>query len=141
MGSDEFAAVQEAAARKDGMGVRYLRVAGKPTGTCAVLVGAGGERSLVASLGAAESYSEAHLDGLWAELVLPARVFYISSFFMTHSAAVILRLGAHAAAEARLACGALSQRRVAHLHSLVLPCLPRSCVLRSSISIRASCSR
>ena len=55
MGKDEFASLQEKVASKDGMRANYLRVDGFPTGKCAVLV-VDGERSLVASLGAAEQY-------------------------------------------------------------------------------------
>ncbi len=94
MGSDEFAERMEAVAKTDGMRVAYLRAAG-PTGKCAVLI-VDGERSLVASLGAAEQYDMAHVDANWAT-VEAARFFYISAFFMTHSAAVIKRVAAHAA--------------------------------------------
>lgn len=55
VGKDEFASLQEKVASKDGMRTHYLRVDGFPTGKCAVLV-VDGERSLVASLGAAEQY-------------------------------------------------------------------------------------
>ena len=54
VGNDEFAAQLEKEARKDGVSVRYMHTE-QPTGKCAVLV-SGGERSLVAQLGAAESY-------------------------------------------------------------------------------------
>lgn len=96
MGNDEFASQQEAVATKGGLVVRYQRVEGKPTGKCAVLVGSDGERSLVASLGAAECYDAAHLDANWA-CVEAARLVYISAFFMTHSAAVIMRVAKHCA--------------------------------------------
>jgi adenosine kinase len=85
----------EEVARKDGLRTLYLRVASQPTGKCAVLV-VDGERSLVASLGAAEHYSLEHARANWA-VVESARVFYISSFFMTHSAAVILAVARHSA--------------------------------------------
>lgn len=55
MGNDEFATRMEGVARTDGMAVNYVRVEGKPTGKCAVLI-VDTERSLVASLGAAEHY-------------------------------------------------------------------------------------
>ncbi len=55
VGNDEFATRMEGVARTDGMAVNYLRVDDKPTGKCAVLI-VDRERSLVASLGAAESY-------------------------------------------------------------------------------------
>jgi len=55
VGKDDFASLQETVASKDGLSAAYLRVDGHPTGKCAVLV-VDGERSLVASLGAAEQY-------------------------------------------------------------------------------------
>jgi adenosine kinase len=45
----------ETVARGDGVTCNYVRADGAPTGKCAVLV-VDGERSLVASLGAAEHY-------------------------------------------------------------------------------------
>ena len=121
VGNDEFATRMETVARGDGVTVNYVRADGAPTGKCAVLV-VDGERSLVASLGAAEHYkvrrrvaphTEApcahsrclpacgrqmeHVDANWA-VVEAARFYYISSFFMTHSAAVIQRVAEHSAA-------------------------------------------
>ena len=55
VGQDEFASLQAKVASKDGLRTYYLQVDGSPTGKCAVLV-VDGERSLVASLGAAEQY-------------------------------------------------------------------------------------
>ncbi len=78
------------------MTCNYLRVAGTPTGKCAVLI-VDGERSLVASLGAAEAYKMEHCEANWGA-VEAARFYYISAFFMTHSAAVIQRVAAHSAA-------------------------------------------
>ena len=90
MGNDEFAANMEKVAGAEGLVTRYLRAPSAKTGTCAVLV-VDGERSLVANLGAAEHYDLAHTEANWAA-VEAARVFYISSFFMTHSHAVIMRV-------------------------------------------------
>jgi adenosine kinase len=55
VGNDEFATRMETVARGDGVTCNYVRADGAPTGKCAVLV-VDGERSLVASLGAAEHY-------------------------------------------------------------------------------------
>jgi adenosine kinase len=103
VGDDEFAANMEKVAGAEGMVTRYLRVPTAKTGTCAVLV-VDGERSLVASLGAAEKYDLAHTEANWSA-VEAARVFYISSFFMTHSHAVIMRVAKVRAAQASLPCG------------------------------------
>jgi len=95
VGDDAFAANMEQVAGASGLRTSYLRTS-KPTGKCAVLV-VDGERSLVASLGAAEHYDLAHTEANWAA-VEAARVFYISSFFITHSHAVIMRVAQHSAA-------------------------------------------
>jgi adenosine kinase len=60
VGDDENGRTLKAAAEKDGVETHYMVVNTVPTGTCAVLVNEK-ERSLVANLGAAESYKESHL--------------------------------------------------------------------------------
>ena len=55
VGCDATADKMEEVAGADGVAVNYLRADGAPTGKCAVLV-VDGERSMVASLGAAEMY-------------------------------------------------------------------------------------
>jgi adenosine kinase len=97
VGTDDFSAKMEGVAKGDGVSVNYLK-ADAPTGKCAVLI-VDGERSLVAALGAAEAYQMSHVEANWA-VVEAARFFYISAFFMTHSAAVIMKLAQHSA-EAR----------------------------------------
>ena len=61
MGQDEYGDKLQSCASDDGVLVHYQRTADVPTGTCAVLVN-GGERSLVANLGAANSFTAAHLE-------------------------------------------------------------------------------
>jgi len=61
-----------------------------PTGTCAVLIH-GGERSLIANLAAANTFSSAHLETAEAkEAVDQAQIVYISGFFLTVSVETIL---------------------------------------------------
>ena len=55
VGDDAFAKTMEAAAKADGVDVRYFVDPATPSGTCAVAV-KGGERSLVANLAAANNY-------------------------------------------------------------------------------------
>ena len=103
VGSDDFATQLETVARTDGLNVRYMRT-DQPTGKCAVLV-SGGERSLVAALGASEHYKIDHLlqPENWA-VVEAARFYYIASFFITHSPNVILHVAKHAAAAGKCFC-------------------------------------
>lgn len=73
-----------------------------PTGTCAVLIN-GGERSLVANLGAANTFSSSHLDTSEAkEIVARAQIFYISGFFLTVSVDSILSVAKHAVDEGKI---------------------------------------
>jgi len=72
--------------------VCYQKNPSVPTGTCAVLVN-GGERSLVANLAAANTFSAAHLETPKAkELISKAKVYYISGFFLTVSVEAILKI-------------------------------------------------
>ncbi len=72
------------------MNVCYQKNPDVPTGTCAVLI-QGGERSLVTILGAANTFSPAHLQTPEAQLVLQkGTIFYISGFFLTVSIESIL---------------------------------------------------
>ena len=60
MGRDEYGKQLEKAAAEDGVKVQYMVVDDQPTGTCAVVV-TEKVRSLVANLGAANSYKVTHL--------------------------------------------------------------------------------
>lgn len=75
---------------EDGVRVVYQKNAEVPTGTCAVLVH-GGERSLIANLAAANTFTSAHLETAEAkEAVEQAKIVYISGFFLTVSVDSIL---------------------------------------------------
>ncbi|THG19135.1 hypothetical protein TEA_001191 [Camellia sinensis var. sinensis] len=78
--------------------VHYCEDESAPTGTCAVCV-AGGERSLVANLSAANCYKTEHLKRPenWA-LVEKAKYYYIAGFFLTVSTESIQLVAEHAAA-------------------------------------------
>lgn len=103
VGSDEFGASLRAAAT--GAGVQCLyQTSDKPTGTCAVLV-QDAERSLVASLAAAEQFKVTH----WSEptqqaAMNSASVFYMASFFLTHSADSAELIGKHASNNGKIFC-------------------------------------
>eukprot|EP00605_Chrysophyceae_sp_TOSAG23-4_P002721 GSChrysophyteH1.ASY1.ANO1.3000.1 assembled CDS len=63
-----------------------------PTGTCGVLIN-GGERSLVANLAAANTFSEGHLQTQEAAaLIESASIYYVTGFFLTVSVDSILTL-------------------------------------------------
>lgn len=97
IGKDAFGLQLRRAAEADGVTVHYLEDEHEQTGTCAVLV-KDGERSLVANLGAANCYKEAHAET--ADLVTAmesARFYYIAGFFLTVSPPTIMRVARHAA--------------------------------------------
>ncbi len=60
VGNDDFGRTLEEYATSDGVLVNYQHTPDVPTGTCAVLIH-GGERSLVANLAAANTFTDAHL--------------------------------------------------------------------------------
>jgi adenosine kinase len=85
----------EKCASQDGVNVAYQKHATVPTGTCAVLVH-GGERSLIANLAAANTFSVDHLDVARSmDVVQAARIIYVTGFFLTVSVETILRLAKH----------------------------------------------
>jgi len=92
IGCDKYGQQLEKCAQDDGVDVCYQKNSSVPTGTCAVLVN-GGERSLVANLAAANTFSAAHLETPQAkELIAKAKVYYISGFFLTVSVEAILKI-------------------------------------------------
>jgi len=94
VGDDSNGKILREAAEKDGVAVHYYtNKSGVPTGTCAVLIKER-ERSLIARLGAAEHYDPAHFDSEETQKLLKnATHFYATSFFLTHHADVILKMG------------------------------------------------
>lgn len=97
VGNDDFAERMRAAARQDGVHVQYHVDEVEPTGTCAVLVTNQGQcRSLVADLGAANTYKIEHLQhpDQW-QLVEAAQYFYIAGFFLTVSPQSASAVGEH----------------------------------------------
>lgn len=102
VGSDEFGATLEKCATEDGVRVLYQKNPEVPTGTCAVLVN-GGERSLVANLAAANTFTYSHLETPEAkEAVEKAKIIYISGFFLTVSMESILSVAKKAAEENKI---------------------------------------
>lgn len=85
IGKDEFGATLEYQAIQDGVKVVYQKNAETPTGTCAVLVN-GGERSLVANIAAANTFTPSHLSTEEAqEAINLSQIVYIAGFFLTVS--------------------------------------------------------
>lgn len=73
-----------------------------PTGTCAVLIN-GGERSLVANLAAANTFTPAHLETEAAKAIVErAQIYYISGFFLTVSLESILQVASAAVASSKI---------------------------------------
>jgi len=97
VGNDAYAQKIKEAAEFYGVETHYMIDSSKPTGTCAVLVKEK-ERSLVANLGAAESYRKAHFETPEIQdLITKAKFFYATGFFLTHDGYDVLTLiGKHA---------------------------------------------
>jgi len=96
VGVDSYGETLERCAREDGVRVSYQKSTTVPTGTCAVLIN-GGERSLVANLAAANTFSASHLDTADAkEIITKGRIFYVTGFFLTVSVDSILHIARHA---------------------------------------------
>jgi sugar/nucleoside kinase (ribokinase family) len=85
----------ERCASQDGVNVHYQKHASTPTGTCAVLVH-GGERSLIANLAAANTFTADHLESAKStDIISATRIFYVTGFFLTVSVEAILKLARH----------------------------------------------
>lgn len=85
IGVDEFGQTLEKFAAQDGVKVLYQKNKEVATGTCAVLVN-GGERSLVANIAAANTFTASHLETPEAkEAIDLSQIVYISGFFLTVS--------------------------------------------------------
>ncbi|KAJ2785691.1 adenosine kinase [Coemansia javaensis] len=96
VGQDENAQRLKAAADKAGLRTNYMVNPDVPTGTCALLI-TGHNRSMVADLKAAETYSFAHVSAPenWKD-VEAARFYYISGFFTAVSPETIQAVAKHA---------------------------------------------
>jgi len=96
VGTDEYSKILEESALKDGVNVRYQKLAEHPTGTCAVLL-TDQFRSLCAYLAAADHFTKDHLDKPDnLALMEKAKYYYISGFFLTVSPESILAVAEHA---------------------------------------------
>jgi len=101
VGDDEYGATLQKCATEEGVLVHYQKNKEVPTGTCAVLIN-GGERSLVANLSAANTFTEDHIKTEVARKIIEkAKVYYISGFFLTVSVDSILSIAKHAAEEGK----------------------------------------
>lgn len=92
IGQDKFGEQLESCASDDGVRMVLQKNPSVATGTCAVLIN-GGERSLVANLAAANTFTAAHLDTEDAkDAVKKAQIVYTSGFFLTVSVDSILNV-------------------------------------------------
>jgi len=99
LGKDKFGQILHNEAKEAGLEVHYQEVDGQPTGTCAVLL-VNSERSLVTNLGAANHFKIDHLKQKHIHhLMVNARYYYSSGYFLTVSPDSIVYVGQHAAQE------------------------------------------
>lgn len=98
----------EQCAADDGLRMVLQKTPGVATGTCAVLIN-GGERSLVANLAAANTFTSAHLDNADAkDAVNKAQIVYTSGFFLTVSVDSIVQVCKHIVENDKIYCLNLS---------------------------------
>jgi adenosine kinase len=73
-------------ATSDGVHIHYQYNTEHPTGTCAALI-VGGERALIANLGAANHFTKSHLteNTISQEIIASAQIYYCAGFFLTVS--------------------------------------------------------
>lgn len=108
VGDDAYGEQLASCSKDDGVNVCYMVTEKEKTGTCAVLIN-GGERSLVANLGAANSFDVAHLETEAASNVIAgASIYYVTGFFLTVSVDSILKLAKDAAENDKIFCMNLS---------------------------------
>jgi adenosine kinase len=95
VGDDKYGETLSKCAAEDGVQVAYQKNKTVPTGTCAVLIN-GGERSLVANLAAANTFTASHLEEpSHKALIEAAKIYYISGFFLTVSVDSIMSIAQH----------------------------------------------
>lgn len=83
LGDDEFGGILERALTRGGVEAVFEYHDDLPTGTCACLICEGGERSLLANLGAAVNLSLEHIKSKdVTELIERATLFYCEGFFL-----------------------------------------------------------
>lgn len=104
VGSDNYGQTLERCALQDGVRVVYQKNPEVPTGTCAVLIN-GRERSLIANLGAANTFSPSHLENAdCQDAISKAKLIYISGFFLTVSVESLLTVTKRAVEENKIFC-------------------------------------
>eukprot|EP01025_Chloroclados_australasicus_P020442 TRINITY_DN2153_c0_g1_i1.p1 TRINITY_DN2153_c0_g1~~TRINITY_DN2153_c0_g1_i1.p1 ORF type:complete len:382 (+),score=43.52 TRINITY_DN2153_c0_g1_i1:106-1146(+) len=104
VGEDKYAQKMKEVVDQAGVNVQYMIDSSTPTGTCACSI-MGGERSLVANLGAANNYKIEHVKKPenWV-LVEQASVFYMAGFFFTVSIETIMAVAEHACENNKTLC-------------------------------------
>jgi adenosine kinase len=103
IGNDTFGESLENSANTAGVTCLYQK-SEKATGTCAVLI-QDAERSLVANLAAAEDFKITHWEQDSVKAAMnSASVFYMASFFLTHSTDSAELIGKHASENGKIFC-------------------------------------
>ena len=106
VGADcDFGKTLAEAAARDGVATLYHESSAAPTGTCAVLVSDGGERSLIANLAAANEYQHSHTETkVVQDAITKAKIYYTASFFLTvpQGPQTMLHVAEHALAENKI---------------------------------------
>jgi adenosine kinase len=108
IGQDSFGETLEQYASGDGVRTHYMKNEALPTGTCAVLIHEN-ERSLIANLAAANTFTTEHLETPVAhELVDQAQIVYSAGFFLTVSVESMLQVAKQCVNDNKIFCINLS---------------------------------
>jgi len=104
IGQDKYGDLLVKVAQEVGVATNYYRITEEDTGLCAAMIN-GSDRSLCASLAAANLYKIDHLKKPenWA-FVEKAKFYYVAGFFLTVSPESMLAVGEHAAQNGKTFC-------------------------------------
>jgi len=106
--TDKHGDLLDEKAQECGVETNYFRITKESTGRCAALI-TGNDRSLVASLAAANCYEYSHLEKKenWA-YVEKANFYYVAGFFLTVSPESMLAVAKHSSENGKTFCFNLS---------------------------------
>ncbi|XP_022671354.1 adenosine kinase 2-like isoform X1 [Varroa destructor] len=117
IGYDQYGRYLEQNARECGVDIRYHYVEQESTGTCCVLLSQNGiRRSLITTKGASARYSIQHLQRIWEPVVERARFFYVTCYFLSGNAEVVLEVAHHSHQRGKVLCLNLSASFLMALH-------------------------
>ncbi|CAG0919808.1 unnamed protein product [Notodromas monacha] len=117
IGNDENGSILTKVAENDGVDVHYQITSAHPTGLCGVVItDSGRNRSLCATLGAANHFTVDHILREW-DKVKNADYFYVSGFFLDASLETVRKVAEHAKETDKTFCFNLAATFICRKHS------------------------